>query len=165
MKKLLIVNSLLLGVVLLISCNKTSSNFNGLDGIDAPIVLSSDPNIIVTQWEYLSPEQIPQTHFSSLSGILSDNAGIVFGAEPHEALIIWHDQGFDLYWNEFPCAIKPVVVIKENAVIELFAGKHPPPPIACVAMESPHAITVIFSSVTAIPTPNQWKYHFKPSEP
>ena len=57
-----------------------------------------------------------------------------------------------------------VVLIKENAVIELFSGKQPPPPTVCHAMESSHGFTVTLFSATPIPFTSQWTYSFRPSE-
>lgn len=124
-------------------------------------MLSLDPDITVENWDYLSPKQAPQVDplFSP------DPNGIVFGNEPHEAIIIWTEQGFDLRWGELPCATKPIVLIKENAEIALFAGKQPPPPIVCNAMESFHAFRVTLSSNMPIPSANEWTYSFRPSEP
>jgi hypothetical protein len=147
-----------LTVALFVACAKVPSDFEGIDG---PVVLSLDPNISVEKWEYLSPEQLPQTDPLFLYG----NDGIVFGEEPHEAVIVWTEQGFDLHWGEFPCATKPIVLIKEDNVIELFGGKQPPPPLECNAMESFHAFTVTLSSNTPLPPASQWTYSFRPSEP
>jgi hypothetical protein len=47
-----------LTVALFVACAKVPSDFEGIDG---PVVLSLDPNISVEKWEYLSPEQLPQT--------------------------------------------------------------------------------------------------------
>ena len=152
------ISTLLLAVVLFAACTKAKSHF---DGIEGPTVLSLDPNITVEKWEYLSPEQVPQVD----PLFAPDPDGIVFGDEPHKAIIIWTEQGFDLHWGEFPCATKPIVLIKENAVIELFGGKQPPPPIECNAMQVFHGFTVTLSSATPIPSASQWTYSFYPSEP
>lgn len=122
------------------------------------MTLSLDPNIVVEDWTYLSPEQLSQ----------DDNPfvleGITFGNETHRALIIWTEQGFDLYWGELPCATRPIVTIQENSVIELFGGKQTPPPPECLAMETFHAMRVTLSSDTALLTPDQWAYELRPSE-
>jgi len=152
------ISTLLLAVALFAACTKAKSHFDGFEG---PTVLSLDPNITVEKWEYLSPEQVPQVD----PLFAPDPDGIVFGDEPHKAIIIWTEQGFDLHWGEFPCATKPVVLIKENAVIELFGGKQPSPPIVCNAMEVFHGFTVTLSSTTSLPLASQWTYSFYPSEP
>ncbi len=144
--------TLCLAVVMLAACNNTKSDF---DGIEGPAVVSQEPNIRVETWEYLSPEQVNQIR------PLPDPAGIPFGDAPHKPFIFWHENGFDLFWSEFPCATKPVALIKENAEIELFAGKRPE---LCEAMSILHGFTVTLSSPASLPAADQWQYSFKPSE-
>lgn len=157
MIRFLKISTLFLAVVLLAGC-KAPDDFEGIAG---PMVRSLAPNITVEKWEYLSPEELSQ---SDISPDFPDDDEIVFGDDPHRALIIWTEQGFDLYWGEFPCATKPVVLIKETAVIELFGGKQPPPPLECVAMEVIHGFTVTLSSATPLPPASEWTYSFRPSE-
>lgn len=149
-----------LAVSLLATCAKAQSDFE-VEGIEGPVVLSLDPNITIESWEYLSPEQLSQ---SDNPLVLPDSEGIAVGNEQHRASILWSEQGFELYWGELPCATKPVLLIKENAGIELFGGKQPPPPRVCEAMESFHSFTVTLSSDTSILPVNQWTYIFQPSE-
>ena len=157
--RLLMLSSLFLAVALLVACTGADSDF---DGIEGPMVLSLDPDIIVEKWDYLSPEQLSQ---SDNPLVLPDSDGITLGDEQYRALIIGTEQGFDLYWGELPCATQPVLLIKENAVLELFGGKHPPSPLVCHAVERSHAFIVTLSSATPLPPASQWTYSFRHSEP
>jgi hypothetical protein len=152
------ISALFSTVALLVACTRAHYDFEEIEG---PTVLSLDPNITVEKWVYLSPDELSQTDNPL---VLPDNDGVAFGDDAHRALITWTEQGFDLYWGELPCATKPIVLIKENAVIELFGGKQPPPPTVCHAMESFHGFTVTLSSATSLPPASQWAYSFRPSE-
>ncbi len=148
-----LIAALYLNIVMLAACNNTKSDF---DDIEGPAIVSQEPNIRVETWEYLSPQQVNQIR------PLPDPAGIPFGDAPHKPFIFWRKKGFDLFWVEFPCSIKPVALIKENAEIELFGGKRPE---NCDAMAVTHGFTVTLTATTPLPSPDQWQYSFKPSEP
>jgi hypothetical protein len=155
-------STLFLALALLVACAKAQSDYEEYEEMEWPTVLSLDPTITIEGWEYLSPEQLSQ---SDNPLVLPNSEGIVVGNERYRASMLWTKQGFDLYWGELPCATKPILLIKESAVIELFAGKQPPPPRECEAMESFHSFTVTLLSDIPISPANEWAYIFHPSEP
>jgi hypothetical protein len=106
--------------------------------VQGPAVLGD--GVKIEDWEYLGPEAIES--FPPLSTTVRE-----VGADIQEVRLGWRPDGFDLVWNQFPCATEPVLVVRADATIEFWSGEIVGPD--CEAMAVLHMLTVNWQ--TSIP--------------
>ena len=133
----------------------TAFNFTDING---PSVISLDPQLQVEQWEYLSWEMLEEDRKRVAAAWENGRSFNDDGID--STRILETDTGFELYWFEFPCATKPVLLIRENSALELYGGHHPPPPIECEAMAVVHGMAVTLSPTGAIPAAEAWTFGY-----
>lgn len=101
--------------------------------VQGPAVLSHDPDLLVTNWEYLGPEAAAEFPPAS--------EGVRVLDEMHYEIRLRETAvGFDLIWGNFPCSTQPVLFIQPGNQLEFWPGNRVGD--VCEAMERGHVISV-----------------------
>ncbi|MDT8307839.1 MAG: hypothetical protein RRC07_18035 [Anaerolineae bacterium] len=116
--------------------------------VEKPQVISTSPDVIISAWEYLSP----QSEEALASFPAHDPDAIEFAPGNRQATIIWREGGFDLVWGGYFCSIQPILTIGDGT-IELWENSAIWDD--CEAMETIHAFKVEME--TDIPA-TVWRY-------
>jgi len=105
--------------------------------------------VVIDDWKYLGPAAVEQqpVEAANVHG---------FGTSPHNAWVIWTEDGFDLVWGQLPCATQPVVVVHASSM-EFWPGASVDQ--TCVAMLVYHKLTVVMQTETP---PEQWRFTLHP---
>ena len=121
-----------------------------------PNVVSFNPDVTVTSWEYSNPADEERTNFPKVMG---EPDAITFGQELHSAEILWREGGFDVVWSGFICSTHPILTISDRT-IELWANDE----IwnDCIAVGAQHAFLVELETDVA---PSAWAYEFPTDAP
>jgi len=116
--------------------------------MQGPAVVSYDPNVPVTHWEYLGPEAADE--FPPQSERVR-----VLNELHYEIRLVETAVGFDLIWGDFICSTQPVLLIQPGNRLEFWPGS-----IVgdyCVAMEAGHVISVSLEQPVPLA---EWQFIF-----
>lgn len=116
--------------------------------VQGPAVVSYDPNVPVTHWEYLGPEAADEFPPQS------ENVRVLNELH-YEIRLVETAVGFDLIWGDFLCSTQPVLFIQPGNRLEFWPGS-----IVgdyCEAMETVHVISVSLDQPVPLA---EWQFIF-----
>lgn len=103
-----------ISLLLLLRCNNEQHlpESDTLSGSGNAQVINNTSNIVIENWEYLSP----RSDEALQSFPSQDSEAIAFGSDKHEAYIVWHEDGFDVIWGNVICSTEPILTIGEATI-------------------------------------------------
>ncbi len=116
--------------------------------VQGPAVISHDPNLQVTEWDYLGPESV--TEFPAASESVRVLNELHYGIRLRETAV-----GFDHIWGDFLCSTQPILLIQSGNQLEFWPGDIVGD--SCEAMEAGHMISVSLAQTVPLA---EWQFIF-----